>query len=42
MSMIQEDFKIKYYKVAETDIYLGSNISKMPLEGGKACCKMSD
>jgi hypothetical protein len=37
MRRIQEDFILKDDKIAKPDVYLGSTITKMPLDNGKMC-----
>ena len=41
MKRIQEDLKLKDYKVETPDICLGATIAKMNLESGKYCWTMS-
>ena len=41
ISSIQEDFNIKDENISQPDMYLGATISKMLLEGGNMCWKMS-
>jgi hypothetical protein len=40
MQRIQEDFKLKDYKIAEPDVYLGGTIAKMSLDNCKTCWTM--
>ena len=40
MNKIQEFFNIKDENIAEPDMYLGSTLSKMPLEGVNMCWTM--
>ena len=41
MERINEDFKLKYYKIEHLDVYPGSTLAKMKLESGKYCWTMS-
>ena len=41
MKKIQEDFKLKNDRIAESDMYLGATLSKMKLANGKVCWTMS-